>query len=171
VRIVAEYDSRVIPEHAQERWAAKIEELRQIRGDLALPYPSGTALAMAGRFPYPELMETVSGVASQYPDELPLDGGNARSKKIEKMLVQGGGARRVSSLAAAWMATDFALYFAVPNMNWVVRWEWTDATVRPVQQGRKLVRATVESLGETCDLELSTSAFTNLLAIQAWVKA
>jgi hypothetical protein len=126
---------------------------------------------MTGQRDWPEILGVMAILSVDYPDELPVDGGAARCKIIEKRFAAGIPIRSTSDMECVWLGTDRGFYFAAPNFDRYVRWQWTETTVRPSKQGRKFARALVVHPVESAEVQLGSKGMTNLFIIQEWAKA
>lgn len=161
-----------IPDDVKERWTAKAENLQ----DLSLPYPSATSLSLAGQNPSLELASALKLLGSNYPAEIPLDGGPAKCKALDASFYDeyveetGHRPRGIASMEAVWLATDAALYYISPRVSQYQRWLWNEVRMTPRKQKRKFSQIQLATPESTLEIGLGTIASANLLTIYSWTQ-
>lgn len=166
-----------IPDDVRARWVIRTNELTANRGDLALPYASASALALAGHAPDAETVKAIEMLIRQAPDEVPLDVAPAKCRSLDSYFYDeyrrqtGARPRGPKVLEATLVSTDEMVSYMAPNLKLAWRWPWGAVTdLESVKRGSRFSRVELTSNdGEQYSLSLGTMAMDNLLTIYEWV--
>lgn len=162
----------MLPEEVRERWLAKMEALGT---EPSLPHPSVVALTLAGMGRDAEVADAIDLLIHLYGDEVPIDGGPAKCRKLDSEFYDahvkrtGQLPRGLRVMEAAWLASDEALYYVSPHVGKFRRFPWGEIELQPSKRRAmfgKVIR--LRTSEDEFKLGLSASAMANLLVIHAW---